>query len=62
MSLFDIPKLEEELSNLEKETLKEDFWKDSKNSSKVLSRIKSLKAKCNDFKDVESEISNLKEN
>ena len=61
MSLFDIPKLEEELSNLEKETLKEDFWKDSKNSSKVLSRIKSLKAKCNDFKDVESEISNLKE-
>ena len=61
MSLFDIPKLEEELTNLEKETLKEDFWKDSKNSSKVLSRIKSLKAKCNDFKDVESEISNLKE-
>ena len=61
MSLFDIPKLEEELGNLEKETLKEDFWKDSKNSSKILSRIKSLKAKCNDFKDVESEISNLKE-
>ena len=61
MSLFDIPKLEEELSNLEKETLKEDFWKDSKNSSKVLARIKSLKAKYSDFKDVESEISNLKE-
>ena len=61
MSLFDIPKLEKELSNLEKETLKEDFWKDSKNSSKVLSRIKSLKAKCSDFKDIEAEISNLKE-
>ena len=61
MSLFDIPKLEKELSNLEKETLKEDFWKDSKNSSKVLSRIKSLKAKCSDFKDIEVEISNLKE-
>ena len=61
MSLFDIPKLEKELSALEKETLKEDFWKDSKNSSKVLSRIKSLKAKCSDFKDIEAEISNLKE-
>ena len=61
MSLFDISKLEEELTNLEKETLKEDFWKDSKNSSKVLAKIKNLKSKCSSFKEAEIEISNLEE-
>ena len=61
MSLFDISKLEKDLEDLEKQTLEEDFGKDSKNSSKVLSKIKRLKSKCSDFKEIEKEIENLEE-
>ena len=61
MSLFDISKLEKDLEDLEKQTLEEDFWKDNKNSSKVLSKIKRLKSKCSDFKEIEKEIENLEE-
>ena len=61
MSLFDISKLEKDLEDLEKQTLEEDFWKDSKTSSKVLSKIKRLKSKCSDFKEIEKEIENLEE-
>ena len=43
MSLFDIPKLEEELNNLEKETIDPEFWNDQKNSQKILGNIKILK-------------------
>ena len=61
MSLFDIENSEKELKELETQTLEEDFWKDSKNSSKVLAKIKKLKSKCSDFKEVKSEIENLEE-
>ena len=46
MSLFDVTKSEKELENLEEQTLKEHFWEDSNNSTKVLTQIKKLKAKC----------------
>ena len=61
MNLFDIVNSEKKLNELEKKTLEEDFWKDSKKSSRVLSQIKKLKAKCNDFKEIKTEIENLKE-
>ena len=61
MNLFDIVNSGKELNELEKKTLEEDFWKDSKKSSRVLSQIKKLKAKCNDFKEIKTEIENLKE-
>ncbi len=61
MSLFDIENSEKELKELETQTLEEDFWKDSKKSSKVLAKIKKLKSKCSDFKEVKSEIENLEE-
>ena len=61
MNLFDILNSRKELEKLESETLKEDFWKDSKKSSKVLSQIKKLKSKCNDFKEIKAEIENLEE-
>ncbi len=61
MSLFDITKLEVELSSLEKETMKENFWNDTKKSSIVLSKIKELKSKCTEYKNVKNEIINLKE-
>ena len=61
MSLFDIEEAEKKLENLEKQTLKEDFWKDSKNSSKILSQIKYLKNKVLGFREIEKEIKNLQE-
>ena len=61
MSLFDIEKAEKELENLEKQTLEEDFWKDNKNSSKILSQIKHLKSKLSGFREIEKEIKNLQE-
>ena len=61
MSLFDIFKLETELKDLEAQTLKEDFWRDTKQSNKVLAKIKSVKNKVNEYKTIESEIQNLKE-
>ena len=61
MSHFDISKLENELKDLEAETLNEDFWKDAKNSNKVLAKIKSIKNKVNEYRKIESEIQNLNE-
>ena len=61
MSHFDISNLETELKNLEDETLKEDFWQDTKKSNKILSRIKNIKNKVNEYRKIESEIQNLKE-
>ena len=61
MSHFDISKLENELKDLEVETLKEDFWQDTKHSNKVLSKIKSIKNKVSEYRKIESEIQNLKE-
>lgn len=37
------------------------FWDDSKNSSKILFRIKQLKSKCTNFKKITTEINDLKE-
>ena len=61
MSLFDIPKVEKELAKLESETLKNEFWNDSNNSSQVLKKIKILKDKKENFNKLNSELSNLLE-
>ena len=61
MSLFDISKIEKELSNLESETLKNEFWNDSNNSSLVLKKIKNLKNRKEKFNRLNSEINNLLE-
>lgn len=61
MNLFDIPKLREELSKLEEETSNENFWKDSKNSAKVLTKIKNIKTKCSNYNKITSTIKNLQE-
>ena len=61
MSLFDIPKLEEELNNLEKETIDPEFWNDQKNSQKILGNIKILKRKISKYNELKSELKNLKE-
>ena len=62
MSLFDIKLSEEKLKELEAKTTEENFWqKDSKETSKVLSQIKQLKSKVEQYKKIENEIINLQE-
>ena len=61
MNLFDISRLETELSHLEEQTMKENFWNDNNNSSKILTKIKQLKTKCNKYKKLKNEITNLRE-
>ena len=55
---FDIQKQEQNLKELENQTTNPDFWEDSKNTNTVLSKIKSLKNKCQKYKDLENEINN----
>lgn len=61
MNLFDIVKLEKKLEELEKQTTQENFWNDSKNSSKILTEIKATKNKTNEYKRLTNEIINLQE-
>ena len=62
MSLFDIIASEKKLKELELKTTEEDFWqKDTKETSKVLSKIKQLKNKVEQYKKIENEIGNLQE-
>ena len=61
MSHFDINNVEYKLKDLEQQTLEENFWKDSANSSKILSQIKQLKSKDTSFRKIELEINNLLE-
>ena len=56
---FDIANLQNELTNLEKQTTESNFWEDAKNSSKVLKRINEIKNKVEEFKSIKSELSNL---
>ncbi len=59
MSHFDIAGKEKELQALESQTTTEDFWNDSKNSSKVLKRIKNIKDKISKYNSIIENISNL---
>lgn len=61
MNLFDIANLEKKLEELEKQTVDTNFWNNQKNSQKVLNKIKSLKKKCNKYREIENELYNLKE-
>lgn len=51
--------LKKELQQLEKESLKEDFWSNQENSSKVFSKIKTLQKKVNSYESLVSELNNL---
>jgi len=58
---FDISKLKEELASLEKQTFEEGFWSDSAKSSTILSKIKSLKTKCDTYAKLTNELKGLEE-
>ena len=61
MSHFDITSREKELRELEKQTTSEGFWNDTKNSSVVLKKIKSIQDKCNKYYNIKNSIINLLE-
>ena len=61
MSLFDIAKLEKDLEELEKKTIEQNFWEDTKKSNNILTQIKNIKSKCISFRKIEKEIKNLQE-
>ena len=51
----------ERIEELEKKTLKEDFWDDRKKAEKILKTLKILKDKIENFEKLENEINDLKE-
>ena len=61
MNLFDISTLEKELKKLEAETVDPNLWQDTKNSNKILSRIKKINSKVLSYRKIENDIKNLKE-
>lgn len=61
MSLFDLNEIENKIVQLEKRTMQEGFWNDSKTSSVVLQEMKSLKNKHSKFIKIQEELTNLKE-
>ena len=61
MSPFDLAKIEVRIAELEKATMQDGFWYDSKNSSIVLQEMKSLKNKYTKFNIINEELKNLED-
>lgn len=61
MILFDLDKLNNKIDELEKKTMQEGFWNDSKTSGIILQEMKSLKDKKSKFMQINNEIENLLE-
>ena len=59
MNLFDISSLKEQLSELEKQTMQEGFWNDSKKSSIILQKIKTIKNKVETYNKLNNDLNNL---
>ena len=58
MFLFDLDGINKKIDSLNKETLKEGFWNDIENSSKVLTELKRLEKKKASFIKVKEELEN----
>ena len=58
---FDIAKLEQELNELEKKTLESDFWDDTTTANSILDKIKSLKNKCKNYREIEADLAGIKD-
>ncbi len=61
MSLFDLARMSARIEELEKKSMQEGFWNDSKTSSIVLQEMKSLKNKYSKITKIQSELKNLQE-
>ena len=58
---FDVVGQEKKLKLLEEQTMNNEFWNDTENSSKVLKEINSLKFKVESFNKIQSELNNVLE-
>ena len=58
---FDITKLEQELSELEKKTVEPNFWNDTKIANNVLDKIKCIKNKCLKYRQLEADLLGIKD-
>lgn len=58
---IDIQKLQNELSELENQTLNQEFWNDTENSTKTLAKISVIKKKVNEYLNVKSNIDTISE-
>lgn len=58
---FDIASLENDLKQLESQTINENFWLDTKNSSIVLKKISVIKAKLEKYNKIKADFENLKD-
>ena len=61
MSLFDISHLENEIDKLEKITTQEEFWNNTKKTTEILSKLKQIKQKVENYKDLNKKVKNLEE-
>lgn len=61
MILFDLPKIETELKQLEQKTMEEGFWNNQKESNIILQQIKQLKNKQTKYNQIKNNLDNLKE-
>ena len=57
---FDIPKLDDEIAELEQKAAEPDFWNDLENSQKVLQRLKTVKAKVDGYNGLVTDLDDLK--
>ena len=61
VTLFDIPKLQERIDEFEALSLKDDFWSNQREASKIIDKKNALINKINLYKKLEAEIKDLKE-
>ena len=59
--IFDLTKSQDKINELEKEILKEDFWKDKANSNRTLKALKRLKKSVEPFNKISKEMDEIKE-
>lgn len=59
--VFDYDKFEHEIGELERKTLKEDFWNDRENAEKVLQKISNLKKRFEPWKELKKKFTDVKE-
>ena len=60
-SALRISELRSELAELEKQTLKEDFWEDAQKSSVIFSKMNVIQKKVKAYENLKSELENLME-
>jgi peptide chain release factor 2 len=58
--LFDIPRLNDEIAELEQKAAEPDFWDDIENTQKVLQKTKALKAKVEKYQKLEAQWEDLR--